>query len=270
MKSGSDPEKISADSNNIFFEEDGYLVLVRFMEWEKPQERLFYWLGMAVKTNEKGLTAHQTIEFCQGKEIHQVRVTQEKETDEFLRYLGRSIVIRKSKTSSKYLLQAIEKNRSTYFLEKPLGSNIYPNYSYFYVDETLKSVVQYEKSATDAERFSDILKFKDYKTKKTTLSDLASSQGGKVQGELKSVIGQCRFFRISRIVHGNPTAEENLSFHFTDLRSDGVYIVDAHHSIYIWIGRDAIFNDTDIRIALDTSLVTFKKESNLEIHGKAE
>ena len=63
-----------------------------------------------------------------------------------------------------------------------------------------------------------------------------------------------RLFKISHIVHGNPSAEELQPFTQADLRGDSVLILDGYFEVFVWIGGEAKANYRDIKLAMETAL----------------
>jgi len=46
------------------------------------------------------------------------------------------------------------------------------------------------------------------------------------------------------------------NFHSKDLHQDGIFILDAYFELFVWVGEDTLSIVRDLRLALDTAMVS--------------
>jgi len=283
---GFDLVPISEEQHGIFFSGDCYVVLYMYKVGEKDNYIIYYWLGNHSKSDEQGTAALRTIELDDrlGGFPVQVRVVQGKEPLHFMSMFGGQMTIfQGGKASSfdgeeaadvgipaSYLLQVrgTTKFNTKAIHEEFRAASLNTNDCFVLVTPEM-TAVWFGKGSTGDER--EMAKFIASKKSEDPefifegqeKASFWEAIGGKepyVSEKIlkqEEIVGEPRLFQCSNAT-GNMKVDEIFNFDQSDLVEEDVMLLDAFHTIFIWLGRDSnkIERQEGMRIAkeyLETS-----------------
>jgi len=255
---------VPEEDHGVFFSGDCYVILYAYDDGKKDNYLIYYWIGENSSQDEQGAAALRTIELDDrlGGLPVQVRVVQGKEPQHFLAIFdGQMTVFNGGKTSSfdgdsavergipkQYILQVRGTTKhSTRAREEDYRASSLNTNDCFVIVNDRDVTVWFGKSSTGDERemakelalskhpdplivfegqekksFWDMLGGKeDYFSEKITRPD--------------EVPVEPRLFQVSNAT-GNINVEEIVQFTQQDLLDEDVMLLDAGHSIFVWIG----------------------------------
>ncbi|KND00549.1 uncharacterized protein SPPG_04857 [Spizellomyces punctatus DAOM BR117] len=281
--------EIAPSEHGIFYAEESYLILYRHLTGRDGNEKeaaiAYFWIGSECKSTDQAAAAYLATDLEKQHKARQIRVTQGKEPSHFLGIFKHPVIVRRGTraefgTSEKalYHVMGFEKglvrvieavwNPSSLSSANSFVLNLkdkvfiwHGTGSFPFERDMAERVAQRicdSKPITTLEELQEPKVFWQKlggidKKSHNHQQDYASMPYLAKKKELEGSY-TCRLFRVSHIVHGNPTAEEIDPFVQSDLENTGVYILDAFFEIYIWVGADAKSNYRDVRLALETGL----------------
>ena len=255
---------IPEEEHGIFFAGDCYVILYAYNDGKKDHYIIYYWIGAKSGQDEQGAAALRTVELDDrlGGQPVQVRVVQGKEPQHFLAMFGGKMTIFQGGVSSafdgengvnqgvptKYLLQVKGTNRfSTKAVEEDLRAASLNTNDCFVLVNHREATVWFGKGSTGDEREMAKLIAASKSDDPNVIfegqekSNFWDALGGKEAYFDEKVVRQSetisepRLFTCSN-ASGNISVEEIVEFEQADLLEEDVMILDAGHSIYIWIG----------------------------------
>ncbi|KAI8996095.1 hypothetical protein BC832DRAFT_307233 [Gaertneriomyces semiglobifer] len=258
---------------------------------EKEAMIAYFWIGADCKGTEQGIAAYMAAHLDKKLQARQIRVTEGKEPAHFLRIFRENstpMIVRRgtraeynhtekilyhvkgfnedevrvietawavSSLSSADSFVASLKDRV--FVWHGAGSfafqrSVAANAAQRLAAEADKQVQEVEE-LEEPKVFWQKLAGSDKKNHQYT-DDYGSSVPLRTMKKNFAGVYKCRLFRVSHIIHGNPSSEEISPFVQADLDPTGVYILDAFFSIFVWVGSEARSNYKDVRLGLETAL----------------
>ncbi|KAI9096896.1 hypothetical protein DFS34DRAFT_621848 [Phlyctochytrium arcticum] len=282
--------ELAPSEHGVFYARDAYLIFYRHLTGRDGNEKeaaiVYFWIGQDCKATDQAAAAYSAAELEKKHRGRQIRVVQGKEPAHFLSIFQTPVLIRRGMREefvpgdraiyqvagwSKDCVRVVETIWNTSSLST--GNSFVLNLKdRVFVWHGLGSFSFERKMAESvAERITDfsrpIVIFDEGQEPKGFWQklggiekkshnhqvDYASSPG---LAKKRAFEGRFRYrlWRISYIVHGNPTAEEIDPFTQYDLDTSGVYILDAFFKIYVWKGADAKNKYKEIKLALETCI----------------
>ncbi|TPX71149.1 hypothetical protein SpCBS45565_g01208 [Spizellomyces sp. 'palustris'] len=281
--------EIAPSEYGVFYSEESYLILYRHLTGRDGNEKeaaiAYFWIGSECKSTDQAAAAYLATDVEKQHKARQIRVTQGKEPSHFLGIFKHPVIIRRgtraefgASEKALYHVMGFEKGLVR-VIEAVWNPSSLSSANSFVLNLKDKVFIWHGTGSFPFERdMAERVAQRICESKPvTTLEELQEPKvlwqklGGidkkshnhqqdyasmPYLAKKKELEGSytCRLFRVSHIVHGNPTAEEIDPFVQSDLDNTGVYILDAFFEIYIWVGADAKSNYRDVRLALETVL----------------
>jgi len=254
-------------AHGIFFSGDCYVILYSYNDGKKNTYIIYYWIGANSSVDEQGAAALRTIELddrLDGLAV-QVRVVQGKESQHFLAMFGGKMIVFSGGNASafdgengedvgvpkQYLLQVHGTNRfSTRAVEVPLRASSLNTNDCFILMDHYEVVVWFGKGSTGDEReMAKILGLERSPDPIIIFEGQEKPFFWQILGGKEDYFNEATYKQNLKLIEprlfectnntGIFRAEEIFDFTQADLLDDDVMLLDAYHTVFLWLGANS-------------------------------
>ncbi|KAI8827276.1 uncharacterized protein EV422DRAFT_34171 [Fimicolochytrium jonesii] len=283
-------ELLSSAEEGVFFSDESYLLLYRHKTGREGNEKeaaiAYYWIGSGCRSTDQGAVAYMATDLEKKYNAKLIRAPEGQEPEHLLSIFPTMVVRRGIRSAghlwgerslfhirgvSKKIIRVAENvwapsslnsadsfvilSKDKIFVWHGLGSFSFTKEYARKVAERIQvslhlkpSAISETQEGQENKSLNKVLPGADAAVKQSSPAYLRT-----VKSSLEGIY-TTRLFRISHLVHGNPTAEEFDPYVPTDLQQTGLFIIDAFFEVFLWIGAEARTNFRDVKLALETAL----------------